>query len=320
MTSSISNRLANCLEIQNSMEKNYYYQYAAFKHPMFSEDTPDEWKNFVRDVLNNWPVKSWSELQFIFRQTDIAKTKNIVSVYYKLPENEFNSIYKRYENHEISCEDVQDKINPVNYTQDILNKNKATNKKLKSKNYIGDKTIKEYNDFIYIHKIEIAFILFVYQAFGENISMFTNNSILQFFKKYGYDMEHTWNTHFNDVLDLSSVIPLLSKCHTGNNSKHELFGKCEIYKLINQVKQYSEPTTSNKKTKQKYLKYLSYYKPIYNMPNGKNKLIALLKTCDKLFYDLLGGNNHSTIFIRNLNEYFNLNIDENYIVNYVIES
>jgi hypothetical protein len=290
------------LSIQASMEKNYYYILASANHPTNGNNTDKEWKNYVCNIIDNCPVRSWSELQLILRQTDVPKTKTLVSKYYKLSDKNFDKLHGRFLNGEINCEEFQTLINPINYTQSILDRN--------DKNDKNDK--KEYNDFIFIHKLENMFILWVYQTFNRDISTFKFTVISDFLKKFGYEMEHTWNTHFNNVLDLSSLIPVKYLIH---KEKHNRYGKREMHIIINQVKKYGAPEASSVKTKNKYLVYIKDLFNIYNMPAGKNKNIVILKKYDEIF-----DTNHSRNLIKAMNDSFHLNIDENYIVNYVIES
>jgi hypothetical protein len=239
----------------------------------------------------------------LLRKTDVDKSKSTVDTYYQYSEEYCENAHNDFKNK---------KITYIEY-QNLFRITKFLNKKFdENKNKQNDH---QYNDFILSMSKRNMFILLIWDLFEIDLSHISNSDVDKFYKKYKYDFEHTFNTHFSNPCDTSSVIPLNHDYHHGYRrgdqeiaGKHTIFGQVEISKLITDKK-------NGKKLNNEHTAYLNYFEDIYNMPAGKDKTIAVFKA-----YNIIFDKDFSKNFIRNLNEYFNLNIDENYIDNYVIKS
>ncbi len=267
---------------------------------------------YVTRVINECFIKNFDELRIFFRKTDVDKSKSTADTYYWHSEEYCKKVATDLLNGKITDKEFQKSLRITELFKEKFKENKQ---KQNNPQYIDFALVTQYMDLISSMSKRNMFILQMWDLFKIDLSHISNSDVDKFYKKYKYDFEHTFNTHFSNPCDTSSVIPLNHDYHHGYrredqeiNGKHTIFGQVEISKLITDKK-------NGKKLKNEHITYLNYFEDIYNMPAGTNKTIAVFKV-----YDIIFDKDFSKNFIRNLNEYFNLNIDENYIVNYVIES
>lgn len=293
--------LSDLKNVQKNIHTNQYYNIYKNEHPEAKNDySSNAMFNYLIKIFNDVPVYTMKQMCHWVRQTDEAKTKDCINNNFYMPEEYVKNIAKRLLNGEIDYIELQDSLNPTKCYKNKLDENKNHENK------------KEYDDLEIAISEKTMLTLFINEIDPQSdLSQFSYEKIKTFMKKYGYTWEHTFNTHFNDPVDLSSVIPLESKYHTGPNSKHDIFGNIELSALIYEKENNIIKKSRKKKDQEKYNYYLETFEPIYNMKNGKDKILTVLKLYDTLFDPEL-----STRFFTNVNEYFGTNIDINIVKNF----
>ena len=304
--------LAELLQNRETMQNNEFYRLSKLFEDI-EINTVDEFKTYIDNVLHNTFISKSDELPIWFRKTDGDKSRTFIDEHYLLPKKSVAYLVKEYNDGKID----EDQLQIAMRTAYIIKQAFKQNKEIidAGKNHIDFARVVQYQNFMSCMSKRTILILIAWDLFNEDISYISESDAKKFFKKYKYDLEHTFNTHFTDPCDLSSAIPLPHELHNGTkefDGKHKIFGQVPMYKLIARQ-------TNGKKLEANHANYLYHFKPIYDMSVGKNKIIATFKKYDKIFgkYDK-NDKVFSQMFINNFNTHFHLNIDENYIVNYVI--